>query len=58
MGKNYTYFTIAIFYLTVLTDIIAMAFLGAEDSAKGELGIMITLFLIERCITIMYRFIK
>lgn len=52
---KYTYAITALFYLTVITDIIAMSFIGSKDVSLGELDLMLTLFLLERFFVVAIR---
>lgn len=58
MGYKFTYFLIGLFYFHVLTDIINMIVLGSTkdyEGANGETGLYVTLFFMERILTILFR---
>jgi len=55
---KYTYAITVLFYITVITDIIAMAFLGSKDVSLGELDLMLTIFLLERFLVVAIRLIS
>lgn len=58
MGYKFTYFMLAFFYLIIVFDIVAIAVLSGKDESKGEFDFLLTLFLLDRILAILFRVFK